>query len=375
MALELLMIFQPASVMDSGAQGKRGLWRETHTCHPGFQRVRDARVSAVRCHVVVCDRRLKALRVQSQGRRDISHWLWGLLVLEMWLHAWAQGGALAGDIMPGRFFEWAKPRVTPSRSVLICHHDEPLNRFGLARWLASFTDLAAIIVVREPPARLWRRVRREIRRVGILRFLDVLAFRLYYRLALAQADNAWIQATLKDLLARYEDIPASCRILETASPNSTEAMKLLEEVQPDLVLARCKNILREQVFKAAAHGTFVMHPGVCPEYRNAHGCFWALVQRDLSNVGMTLLQVDAGVDTGPVYGYYTCSFDERRESHIVIQNRVVFDNLDALRAKFEEILRGAAQTIDTTGRQSQAWGQPWLTRYVSWKLAARRRSK
>jgi len=89
---------------------------------------------------------------------------------------------------------------------------------------------------------------------------------------------------------------------------------------------------------------------------------------------MTLLRIDAGVDTGPVYGYYTCEFDEANESHVVIQSRVVFDNLDTLRAKFEEILDGQAQTIDTKGRESREWGQPWLTAYLRWKRAARRRS-
>ena len=261
------------------------------------------------------------------------------------------------------------------RSVIICHHDEPLNRFGLSRWLASFTELAAIIVVREPPGRLIRRIRREIRRVGWARFLDVLAFRTYYRLALASSDEAWTRRMLQELATRYGDIPASCRVFETSSPNSAEVLSLLREVQPDLILARCKNILRDEVFKTAAAGTFVMHPGICPEYRNAHGCFWALAQDDLAKVGMTLLRVDAGVDTGPVYGYYGCRFDELRESHVVIQNRVVFDNLDALRVKLQQILGGAAQSIDTRGRPSRAWGQPWLTSYIRWKRAARRRSE
>jgi hypothetical protein len=265
--------------------------------------------------------------------------------------------------------------VRQARSVLICQHDEPLNRFGLARWLASFTDLVAIVVIHEPQARLLQRVRREIRRVGVIRFMDVLAFRIYYKLALAGADTTSTKAALNDLLQRYIDIPASCRVLDTPSPNSAEVLRLLQEVQPNLIVARCKNILREEVFKAASNGTFVMHPGVCPEYRNAHGCFWALAHRDLKNVGMTLLRVDAGVDTGPVYGYYGCRFDESRESHIVIQHRVVFDNLGALRAKFEEILGGTAQTIDTAGRTSRAWGQPWLTSYLRWKRAARRRSE
>ena len=84
-------------------------------------------------------------------------------------------------------------------------------------------------------------------------------------------------------------------------------------VQPDLAIARCKVILKREIFEIPRVGTFVMHPGICPEYRNAHGCFWALVNRDLDRVGMTLLRVDAGIDTGPVYLHGTCDIDEVRE--------------------------------------------------------------
>ena len=43
--------------------------------------------------------------------------------------------------------------------------------------------------------------------LGVLRFFDVLAFRIYYRLALAGSDSAWTRATLNDLFQRYADIP------------------------------------------------------------------------------------------------------------------------------------------------------------------------
>ena len=69
-----------------------------------------------------------------------------------------------------------------------------------------------------------------------------------------------------------------------------------------------------------------------------------------------------------------CRDDERAESHAVIQKRVVLENLDALRDKLLEIHRGEATPLDTSGRHSAAWGQPWLTKYVRWKLAARRTS-
>jgi hypothetical protein len=35
------------------------------------------------------------------------------------------------------------------RTFLICHEDEPLNNIVLPRWLASFSTLAGVIVLRE----------------------------------------------------------------------------------------------------------------------------------------------------------------------------------------------------------------------------------
>jgi len=261
------------------------------------------------------------------------------------------------------------------RTVLICHDAELLNRHALPRWLASFTDLAAIVVIVEPRSRLWKRVKREIKRVGIVRFTDVLAFRIYSRIFLRGSDRHWTEAKLKELESLYPPIPKSTRILITESPNSSETEQLLRELKPDLILARCKHILKESIFTQPRVGTFVMHPGICPQYRNAHGCFWALATRDTINVGMTLLKIDKGVDTGPVYGFYHCNYDELHESHNVIQDRVVFDNLDELRAKFDEILAGNATRIDTRGRKSQAWGQPWLTAYLRWKHLARKEAR
>ena len=257
------------------------------------------------------------------------------------------------------------------RTVLICHEEDPLNRDALSRWMASFTDLAGIVVIREPRARLWKRIRREIKRIGIWRFADVLAFRIYSRIMIHPKDERWTDQTLRELRQRYPEIPPSTRILVTPSPNSPETQSFLESIQPAIILARCKHLLNQRIFERAKIGTLVMHPGICPEYRNAHGCFWALANRDTGNVGMTLLKIDAGVDTGPVYGYYKCDYDEVAESHNIIQARVVFDNLDALREKFGELMAGTAVPIDTTGRKSNAWGQPWLSAYLRWKRSAR----
>jgi methionyl-tRNA formyltransferase len=247
-----------------------------------------------------------------------------------------------------------------------------LDQVVLTRWLNSFSDLVGIVVIQEPPVQIWRRVWREIKRIGVSRFLDALAFRLYYRLFLFSRDQRWERQEVRGKCLTYADVLPSTAILKTASPNSRETEAFITGLKPDVVLARCKVLLKESIFSISSKGTFVMHPGICPEYRNAHGCFWALANRDLNRVGMTLLKIDNGVDTGPPFGYYTYPFDEVHESHIVIQHRVVLENLDVLRDKFIEIFNGTAIPVKTSGRQSAAWGQPWLTKYLQWKRLAKR---
>jgi len=233
--------------------------------------------------------------------------------------------------------------------------------------------LAGLIIIRDRPGRLRRASRREIRRVGLLRFLDVIAFRAYARLRLAGRDAAWKEEAVRRLRERYPaDLNAVPRIV-VSSPNSEEARAFMAGLRPDVAIARCKIILKREVFELPRVGTFVMHPGICPEYRNAHGCFWALVNRDFDRVGMTLLRVDAGIDTGPVFLHGRCDVDEVHESHTVIQYRAVIENLDAIGHILMSLCRGEhVSPISIEGRTSATWGQPRLTDYFRWKWAARK---
>jgi hypothetical protein len=161
------------------------------------------------------------------------------------------------------------------RTLLICHEDAALDREGLARWFESFSTFTGAVVIREPGSRLRTRIAREVTRVGWWRFLDVLAFRVFHRLRQAAGDRRWEARELARLRASYPDRRDAPEIV-VSSPNSGDAQAFISEQTPDLVIARCKTMLSERIFSIPTLGTFVMHPGVCPEYRNAHGCFWAM---------------------------------------------------------------------------------------------------
>jgi folate-dependent phosphoribosylglycinamide formyltransferase PurN len=235
--------------------------------------------------------------------------------------------------------------------VLICHESDRLDTEGLASWLAGTMHLCGLIVIPDEKRRLCAAARRELRRVGWFGLLDVLAYRLFARLRLRAREDAWKARQIQRLKARYPASLDEVPRVVVANPNSEASCAFLNSVKPDIVIARCKFILKPETFALARLGAFALHPGVCPEYRNAHGCFWALVNRDLERVGMTLLKIDKGIDTGPVYLQVGCPIDELAESHVVIQYRVVTENLDRIAATLIDLFNGKpVEPIPTTGR-------------------------
>ncbi len=260
---------------------------------------------------------------------------------------------------------------TSPSAVLLCQHDEAIDREGLAAWMASSMRLAGLVVIHDDGRKRWRAIRAEYRRSGWMGLADVIAFRLWYAARQAARDERWIATALDRLQAAYPSGGTAVPTLNVTDPNSDEVRQFLERCQPDLAIARCRHLLKPRIFGVPRHGTFVLHPGICPEYRNAHGCFWALARRDLTRVGMTLLRVDAGVDTGAVYLQASYPFDERQESHRVIQYRVVLENLDAIARALTDIVQGRLDPVPTAGRPSAVWGQPRLSAYWNWQRHAK----
>lgn len=66
------------------------------------------------------------------------------------------------------------------KTLVICHDGAVLDQEELAQWLGSFSEVVGLVVMRETGKWARRRISTEIKRVGLLRFIDVLVFRLYY---------------------------------------------------------------------------------------------------------------------------------------------------------------------------------------------------
>lgn len=248
-----------------------------------------------------------------------------------------------------------------------------LSYHGIATWLNAFSELAGIVVIEEKKNKKIDRVKKEMKRSGLSGLIDVFLFRFYYKFTRQNNDRLIEKSILDQVKKKYGELDlGGVDQITVTTPNARASQDFIQGKQPDFVIARCKFLLKERVFSIPKFGTFVFHPGICPEYRNAHGCFWAIMNKDYDNVGMTMLKIDKGVDTGPIYGYFSYDYDPVKESHATIQSRVVFDNLEGIREKLIGIYQGTAQPLEIDKhRKSNIWGQPRLTSFLRWKWQAK----
>ena len=135
------------------------------------------------------------------------------------------------------------------KTILICHKGDLLTEHGFARWLSSFSDLVGIVKIQEDGSRLKQRVRAEVKRSGFLRFIfDILSYRLFSKIAHSKKDERWVKEKIKDLSRTYPDLPDAVKFLVTNSPNSPQAIEFVSSLAPDMMLARCKTMIREELY-------------------------------------------------------------------------------------------------------------------------------
>lgn len=97
-------------------------------------------------------------------------------------------------------------------------------------------------------------------------------------------------------LAEAESIP----LLQSARLKSPEAIGWVEDLSPDLlVLAYVTSFVPQKMIDAAAFGGINYHPSLLPKYRGGSAINWAIISGE-TETGVTIHQIDEGVDTGPI---------------------------------------------------------------------------
>jgi methionyl-tRNA formyltransferase len=99
--------------------------------------------------------------------------------------------------------------------------------------------------------------------------------------------------SLREVGSVYDFPVVTCR-----DQNSPASISRLKQWKPDLIMFAGGNILRKQLLDVPRLGVLNIHLGLLPEVRGMSSPEWSLLNH--VPVGVTIHNMDAGIDTGPI---------------------------------------------------------------------------
>ena len=115
-------------------------------------------------------------------------------------------------------------------------------------------------------------------------------------------------------LANDNSIP----ILEVNDFHEQETLEKIKEKHLDLILFTGGGLIRSSLISIPKYGIINCHMGILPEYRGMDCTYWAILNKDINNIGYTTHLIDQGVDTGAIIkNYYIKNLLNKRSDDLV----------------------------------------------------------
>jgi len=142
-------------------------------------------------------------------------------------------------------------------------------------------------------------LKKRIKKLGLWK----VAGQVLFQLSVAQILNRTSLKRKKEILKKYDlddsKIPAE-KVIRINSVNNPKCISLLEKLNPEIVIVNGTRIISKKVLESVPIKFINIHAGITPKYRNVHGAYWAVVNNDWENCGVTVHEVDSGIDTGNI---------------------------------------------------------------------------
>jgi folate-dependent phosphoribosylglycinamide formyltransferase PurN len=142
-------------------------------------------------------------------------------------------------------------------------------------------------------------LKRRLKKLGLIKVFGQIIFQIF----IAKPLNLISSKRLKEIALLnnldMQDIPLE-KLTQVKSINAPESLRLIQQIKPDLIIVNGTRIISKKILESVSCKLINTHAGITPKYRGVHGSYWALVNNDSENNGVTIHFVDAGIDTGKI---------------------------------------------------------------------------
>jgi methionyl-tRNA formyltransferase len=188
--------------------------------------------------------------------------------------------------------------MSSSRKIILLGREDSTTAI-LYNSLRSEFPIAGILVERGESRMEF--VKRRMKRLGIPKTLGQIAFRVLMMPLLKALSRRRVREIVRASSLDTSPVPHD-RLTRVRSVNADETIEVLQGLKPKVVVVSGTRIISARVLNCTPAVFLNMHAGITPMYRGAHGGYWALVQNDPNACGVTVHEVDTGIDTGRILG-------------------------------------------------------------------------
>ncbi len=251
--------------------------------------------------------------------------------------------------------------------IVFTGRDNPFNRKIVNDFSEEHEVVCCLFLEPERSSRkgqqkkIWRR----IKRFGLIKVADQLAFHLFDRLFLRKHEPEFWKAR-----PEYADVSilVSCPIHYVTNINGKKWVELCNEIKPDIILATCSHvILKPEIYTIPSLGTYIVHEGLTPEYKGLHTPLWALMKKEFQYVGYTVFKVNDEIDGGEVFAQetYQLQKSEGYRTWSWIGHNAIISGLGNIRQRFLDLEKKRSFVpLNTIGRKSGYYTWMGLTSFL-----------
>ena len=231
-------------------------------------------------------------------------------------------------------------------------------------------DLTIDTIIVEEPVGKRTFLKKRIKKLGLWRVSGQILFQFFIVKILNLSSGKRKKAILQQFSMDNSALPLE-KIKQVVSVNDETCLQLLHKIGPQLVIVNGTRIISRRILDAVSAPFINMHAGITPQYRGVHGAYWALVNNDEKNCGVTIHLVDAGIDTGGVICQKTITVD-RTDNFVTYPLLQLGEGIPLMKQAITDILQNHLVRIEAS-KQSRLWSHPTIWQYLFYRIGKNKR--
>jgi len=223
-------------------------------------------------------------------------------------------------------------------------------------------------IILEEPVGKKTLIKKRIKKLGLWKVTGQILFQL----VIAKFLHFTSARRKKEILEAYNldasPLPSE-KITHVSSVNDDQCLELLQRIAPQIVIVNGTRIISKRILDGVNAIFINMHAGITPRYRGVHGAYWALVNRDKENCGVTVHVVDAGIDTGEII-FQAMITPGKEDNFVTYPLLQLAAGIPGMKKAITDILND--RLVKTTGAgQSGLWSHPGFGQYLYQRISKR----